>query len=339
MYCVYIYITVRSIWLCMYCIYVSIWKVQATWGWDKLWSSLWQRKGRRKVSMGRCPPLCPLDSDSNSRVLHWRWHESVKWVDNKSSKQFNSRSWTSLARGECVCQSRFVAKVKELTKRHFKIIGVIYQNWKGFDGDEWTEGVPEESASGKHLTLQGLSGHLVIFVKLKATLPRDIRNVCESVQETPRISGENQKSFGWTCKHCWLMHCIGIASSRFNCGDVKLLRGADDEMTIKCAYHRNCCILDNDNYKESHFHSEGSYWIYVNCCFTLIALHCFSVISHAFLAFPPFWCLPCFSWRFMASLWFLLRFWLSLLFVCAVLLFLGYFNAFICFQASCLLVA
>ena len=28
------------------------------------------------------------------------------------------------------------------------------------------------------------------------------------------------------------------------------LRSADDEMTIKCAYHRNCRILDNDNYKE-----------------------------------------------------------------------------------------
>lgn len=21
-------------------------------------------------------------------------------------------------------------------------------------------------------------------------------------------------------------------------------------MTIKCAYHRNCCILDNDNYRD-----------------------------------------------------------------------------------------
>ena len=27
-------------------------------------------------------------------------------------------------------------------------------------------------------------------------------------------------------------------------------RSADDEMTIKCAYHRNCRLLDNDNYKD-----------------------------------------------------------------------------------------
>ena len=27
-------------------------------------------------------------------------------------------------------------------------------------------------------------------------------------------------------------------------------RSADDEVTIKCAYRRNCCILDNDNYKD-----------------------------------------------------------------------------------------
>ena len=25
------------------------------------------------------------------------------------------------------------------------------------------------------------------------------------------------------------------------------LLGADDEMTIKCAYRRNCCFMDNDN--------------------------------------------------------------------------------------------
>lgn len=27
-------------------------------------------------------------------------------------------------------------------------------------------------------------------------------------------------------------------------------RSADDEMTIKCAYRRNCCIMDNDNYQD-----------------------------------------------------------------------------------------
>eukprot|EP00435_Cladocopium_sp_Y103_P066811 s35_g29.t1 len=68
--------------------------------------------------------------------------------------------------------------VKELTKSKYKVIGVIYQNWEAWDGDEWCRGVPEESSR---------------------TL---------------------------------------------------LLLSADDEMTIKCAYHRNCCILDNDNYKD-----------------------------------------------------------------------------------------
>ncbi|CAE7794777.1 unnamed protein product, partial [Symbiodinium sp. CCMP2592] len=80
--------------------------------------------------------------------------------------------------------------VKELARRGFKIIGVIYQSWKGWDGDE-----------------------------IVNVVPQDIRSHCESIQETPRIVGGNQRS-------------------------------ADDEMTIKCAYHRNCRLLDNDNYKD-----------------------------------------------------------------------------------------
>ncbi|CAE7907786.1 unnamed protein product, partial [Symbiodinium microadriaticum] len=80
--------------------------------------------------------------------------------------------------------------VKELARRGFKIIGVIYQSWKAWDGDEMVSSVPQ-----------------------------DIRSHCESIQETPRIVGGNQRS-------------------------------ADDEMTIKCAYHRNCRLLDNDNYKD-----------------------------------------------------------------------------------------
>jgi len=50
-------------------------------------------------------------------------------------------------------------------------------------------------------------------------LPADIRAMCMSVQETPSITGKNQKS-------------------------------ADDEMTIKCAYRRNCRFMDNDNYRD-----------------------------------------------------------------------------------------
>jgi len=80
--------------------------------------------------------------------------------------------------------------VKELARRGFKIIGVIYQSWKGWDGEE-----------------------------IVNVVPQDIRSHCESIQETPRIVGGNQRS-------------------------------ADDEMTIKCAYHRNCRLLDNDNYKD-----------------------------------------------------------------------------------------
>ncbi|CAE7186778.1 ANKRD31, partial [Symbiodinium pilosum] len=80
--------------------------------------------------------------------------------------------------------------VKELTRRGLKIIGVIYQHWRAWDGDVMVNEIPQ-----------------------------DIRSQCESIQETPRIPGVNQRS-------------------------------ADDEMTIKCAYHRNCRILDNDNYKD-----------------------------------------------------------------------------------------
>jgi hypothetical protein len=53
----------------------------------------------------------------------------------------------------------------------------------------------------------------------KKELPADIKKTCESVEETPRIIGRNHSS-------------------------------ADDEMTIKCAYHRNCRFLDNDNYRD-----------------------------------------------------------------------------------------
>ena len=36
-------------------------------------------------------------------------------------------------------------KVNELTKRSFKVIGVIYENWKAYDGDEWFEGIPQDT--------------------------------------------------------------------------------------------------------------------------------------------------------------------------------------------------
>lgn len=49
--------------------------------------------------------------------------------------------------------------------------------------------------------------------------PEDIEAMCESVELAPRLAGQQHKS-------------------------------ADDEMTIKCAYNRNCRFLDNDNYAD-----------------------------------------------------------------------------------------
>jgi len=53
----------------------------------------------------------------------------------------------------------------------------------------------------------------------QVSMPPDIVKMCHSVEETPRLTG--------TCHS-----------------------SADDEMTIKCAYRRNCRFLDNDNYRD-----------------------------------------------------------------------------------------
>ena len=50
-------------------------------------------------------------------------------------------------------------------------------------------------------------------------VPADISAMCESIELTPRLLGHRHKC-------------------------------ADDEMTIKCAYRRNCRFLDNDNYQD-----------------------------------------------------------------------------------------
>merc|ERR1712151_1019850 len=84
--------------------------------------------------------------------------------------------------GRCV---RYLKVEKKL-----KVIGVINENYKGPDN-----GIPQNA------------------------MPNDIIDMCESVEETPRIIGNNHRS-------------------------------ADDEMTIKCAYRRNCRFLDNDNYRD-----------------------------------------------------------------------------------------
>eukprot|EP00929_Paragymnodinium_shiwhaense_P052592 TRINITY_DN26346_c0_g2_i1.p1 TRINITY_DN26346_c0_g2~~TRINITY_DN26346_c0_g2_i1.p1 ORF type:complete len:1272 (-),score=312.62 TRINITY_DN26346_c0_g2_i1:463-4278(-) len=80
----------------------------------------------------------------------------------------------------------------------------------------------------KHLTEElGMKVHGVCFEnfvgpdngRMSHSIPADIRSMCSSVQEAPRITGKQHKS-------------------------------ADDEMTIKCAFRRNCLFLDNDNYRD-----------------------------------------------------------------------------------------
>jgi len=84
--------------------------------------------------------------------------------------------------------------VKHLTQElRLKVICVIYENWKGNDN--------------------------VDYPQMVSGVPKDIRDMCQSIEETPRATGKHQKS-------------------------------ADDEMTIKCTYRRNCRMLDNDNYRD-----------------------------------------------------------------------------------------
>lgn len=78
-----------------------------------------------------------------------------------------------------------------LKSKQWKVVGVIDENYRATDN-----GSKEQRA-----------------------IPKDIRTLCDNIQETPRIPGEQHKS-------------------------------ADDEMTIKCAYRRNCRFLDNDLYRD-----------------------------------------------------------------------------------------
>lgn len=76
-------------------------------------------------------------------------------------------------------------------ERKLKVIGVLNENFRGLDNQRYPT----------------------------VTMPDDITGMCESVEETPRLTGKCHSS-------------------------------ADDEMTIKCAYRRNCRFLDNDNYRD-----------------------------------------------------------------------------------------
>jgi len=77
------------------------------------------------------------------------------------------------------------------TEQKLQVVGVVFENFSGPDNG---------NAIGKGI-------------------PDDIRQMCHSVQETPRLDGRKHKS-------------------------------ADDEVTIKCAFRRNCRFLDNDNYRD-----------------------------------------------------------------------------------------
>lgn len=40
---------------------------------------------------------------------------------------------------------KWIAEVEEMvSKKKFKVIGVIYQNWEAYDGRKWVRGIPEE---------------------------------------------------------------------------------------------------------------------------------------------------------------------------------------------------
>eukprot|EP00747_Dinoflagellata_sp_TGD_P099882 gnl/TRDRNA2_/TRDRNA2_167879_c0_seq5.p1 gnl/TRDRNA2_/TRDRNA2_167879_c0~~gnl/TRDRNA2_/TRDRNA2_167879_c0_seq5.p1 ORF type:complete len:1148 (-),score=292.16 gnl/TRDRNA2_/TRDRNA2_167879_c0_seq5:64-3486(-) len=87
--------------------------------------------------------------------------------------------------------------LKVLTQdQGMQVLGVVFENCKGPDGASKHHRNPPE-----------------------VRLPEDIRRMCTSIQETPRLTGRNHKC-------------------------------ADDEITIKCAYRRNCRFLDNDNYRD-----------------------------------------------------------------------------------------
>jgi len=102
-------------------------------------------------------------------------------------------------------------------KLGLKVVGVIYENFIATDND---------SAN-------------------KTAIPADIHEACESIEETPRIDGRNQKS-------------------------------ADDEMTIKCAYNRNCRFMDNDNYRDwKNYLRDQGHKVWLENCQDLLQMRYF----------------------------------------------------------------
>ena len=106
-----------------------------------------------------------------------------------------NKSFTKLLHYEGV--RRCVRHLAE--KRNLRIVGVVYEDFRGVDAGEEVWKVPD-----------------------------DIVEMCETIELTPRLTGQQHRS-------------------------------ADDEMTIKCAYRRNCRFLNNDNYRDwlKSMHDDG----------------------------------------------------------------------------------
>eukprot|EP00927_Polykrikos_kofoidii_P068359 TRINITY_DN63737_c0_g1_i1.p1 TRINITY_DN63737_c0_g1~~TRINITY_DN63737_c0_g1_i1.p1 ORF type:complete len:654 (+),score=177.71 TRINITY_DN63737_c0_g1_i1:105-1964(+) len=104
-----------------------------------------------------------------------------KKVLNRPSEKGNLFDWEGVRR--CVRHLR--------NEKGYKCIGVLNENFTASDCNS----------------------------SRKKLMPDDIRRMCESVEEVPRVTGKHHGS-------------------------------VDDEMTIKCAYRRNCRFLDNDNYRD-----------------------------------------------------------------------------------------
>lgn len=147
-------------------------------------SDAFRNLAARRGGIGRAPSQLGLDNAGRPFDLKRVVVNFVNVGKNYGKKFANGQfHWEGVRR--CVRHLR--------DEIGLRVTGVILENWKGMDGvaePEKVEGVPN-----------------------------DIRVLCESIEETPRVIGQHQRS-------------------------------ADDEMTIKCAYRRNCRMLDNDNYRD-----------------------------------------------------------------------------------------
>lgn len=151
------------------------------------------RKDYADLSSGRRPLRVATDHHDNEGRIYDKGTIVINFVDVASSYGLrylrdvddddeNKVHWE----GVRLCLKYMIGKLR------YKVIGIIFQNWRAYDG-------PLDNLS----VLRGV--------------PPDVLKVCEFVEETPNL---------YLSQH----------------------RNANDEMTIKLAYRRNCRILDNDDY-------------------------------------------------------------------------------------------